>query len=407
MIEKIIISNYKSIRELELNLSKINVLIGPNNSGKTSILEGISSIGILFSNEYDCCDESLKISLPRMGDVEFNKIVHRFDKRRLIELGIVLRDTHKNRVSKIIGISPSKGTLKICYKDMCLLAECRQEGGEFTNKYIIKSSIGFSDERIDTIFTGTRNLITTGLPKEIASANEIINAVDRKIFFIPAERGTHELAHPVPEDLPTPEKSTIADAFNILYFIRYKTAFKDTIQIINSFLKPYNLEDVRTIPVPGKKYEVVVRDVLLNEDINIAQIGFGLNQLIPMLILLSYYPNGSLILLEQPGLHLHPRLQADFANLIEYIIKNKEHQLVIETHSEHILFNLLNLVAKKRIHKKDIKVYYVYKEDAETKIRALEITDYGTVVGGIPGFFETDFDTFMDWMKAVSERQSL
>ena len=402
MLEKTFISNYKSVKDLELSLSKINILVGPNNSGKTSILEGISLMRELFTSNYNCCEENLQLPVVRLNKVSYNKLVHGFKEDQLIKLGFIWRKD-KDKYKKIIGISPKKATLEVCFNSRCLVAECVQDERVITRYHLTVNSVA-AEEKSFNDYLWSKDISVFRVNEEISMANKTITGLAQKIFFITAERGTHQLYHPVPDNLPSPKDARIQDAFDILYFIRYKTSFTRTNKIINEFLKPYNFEDIRTLPVPGKKYEVVVKDTLLNNDINVAQIGFGLNQLIPILILLSYYPDESLILIEQPELHMHPRLQSEFAKLIEYASKTKRHQLVIETHSEHILFNLLNLVAKKRISKDDLRIYYVHKDGSETKVDALKITEHGTIEGGVPGFFETEFDTFLDWVQSISER---
>lgn len=65
-------------------------------------------------------------------------------------------------------------------------------------------------------------------------------------------------------------------------------------------------------------------------------------------------------------------------------------QLLITTHSEHLLYGFLNLIAKKKLKKEDITIYYFAKRNRKTEAKVLEIDENGRVKGGLPGFFEEE-----------------
>ena len=56
---------------------------------------------------------------------------------------------------------------------------------------------------------------------------------------------------------------------------------------------------------------------------------------------------------------------------------SKDNQLIIETHSENLLYGLLKEIRDKKINKDEIKVIYVYMENGESKIDELELNDKG------------------------------
>ena len=51
-----------------------------------------------------------------------------------------------------------------------------------------------------------------------------------------------------------------------------------------------------------------------------------------------------IISIEQPEVHVHPRLQADIGDLLLETVKEKGHQFLIETHSEHLVLRLQKLI---------------------------------------------------------------
>ncbi len=80
-------------------------------------------------------------------------------------------------------------------------------------------------------------------------------------------------------------------------------------------------------------------------EVNWCEAGFGNTQILPIVVELLLAPPGSLILLEQPELHLHPRAQAALGDLL-ILAAQRGMQVVIETHSEHLLLRLRRRLAE-------------------------------------------------------------
>ena len=78
----------------------------------------------------------------------------------------------------------------------------------------------------------------------------------------------------------------------------------------------------------GKNFRVTLKDV-----------GFGVSQVLPIIVQCIFSRNDT-ILIEQPELHIHPRLQADLADLFIYSMTERQNQLIIETHSEHLVLRI-------------------------------------------------------------------
>jgi len=81
------------------------------------------------------------------------------------------------------------------------------------------------------------------------------------------------------------------------------------------------------------------------------------------------------IILEEPEKALHASLQIKLAKLFSECSKNN--QLIIETHSENLLYGLLKEIRDKKITKEELKILYVYMENGESKIDELELNDKG------------------------------
>jgi len=98
---------------------------------------------------------------------------------------------------------------------------------------------------------------------------------------------------------------------------------------------------------------------------------------------------GTLLIAEQPEIHLNPRLQSVLAEFFAEIM-NRRVNLLVETHSEHLLLSVRRLVAEERLKAEDVAIYYVENMDGVSKIREVPVQANGHVSASDwpKGFFE-------------------
>ena len=123
-------------------------------------------------------------------------------------------------------------------------------------------------------------------------------------------------------------------------------------------------------------------------------VGFGISQLLPIVVQ-TLVGSDTTICIEQPEIHVHPRLQAEMADLfVEAVGDSRANQLIIETHSEHLMLRVQRHVERGRISPEDIAVLYVDTDEhgASTVLR-LRLDSDGSFIDEWPhGFFEERFD---------------
>lgn len=139
-------------------------------------------------------------------------------------------------------------------------------------------------------------------------------------------------------------------------------------------------------PISDRHYEVKVAHPQTGESQNIADVGFGCSQILPVLVAGFNRPRDSLLVVEQPELHLHPRAQAELANFFCEIAKNGV-QSVVETHSEHLILRLQSMVARGEIEPDAINIYYVWSPGEEKKVLQMHLKSDGTFRNPWPGGF--------------------
>ncbi len=121
--------------------------------------------------------------------------------------------------------------------------------------------------------------------------------------------------------------------------------------------------------------------------VNIADIGFGVSQIIPVIVQSYMMPPGSTLILEQPEIHLHPRAQAILADLLIERAKAGV-RFIVETHSEHLILRLQRRVAEKEIDKDKIRIYYFEMTKEGANIRLIRIDSTGQLLNFPKGFME-------------------
>lgn len=171
-------------------------------------------------------------------------------------------------------------------------------------------------------------------------------------------------------------------------------------KILESFsLKP--LADGR------KDYEVKVKKNKTSSEVLITDVGFGVSQILPVLVLCYYVPEGSIILLEQPEIHLHPSVQADLADVLIDVVMNRNVQIILESHSEHLLRRLQRRVAEGRISSDKVNLYFCRMDNGTSKIENLELDEYGSIKNWPPNFFGDEMGELSKMTKAAMKRKSL
>ena len=136
--------------------------------------------------------------------------------------------------------------------------------------------------------------------------------------------------------------------------------------------------------------------------VTLADVGYGINQLLPIIIEGIASQEGSIICVEQPEIHLHPRLQANIADLMIDTIANepgKRKQWIVETHSELLILRLQRRIREGKIKPEDISVLYVDPNDESTEgsaIIPLRMDENGDFIDEWPqGFFDESFNELM------------
>ena len=143
----------------------------------------------------------------------------------------------------------------------------------------------------------------------------------------------------------------------------------------------------------GDLFEVRLKDTrrrLGRKRVNVAlpDVGYGISQLLPFVVQ-SLVSKKQIISIEQPEVHVHPKLQADLGDLLAEAIQTKrDNQFIVETHSEHLILRLQRLVHEKKIKPIDVSVIYISRGSEGAKSQRLHLDKDGDFIDEWPnGFF--------------------
>jgi predicted ATPase len=163
---------------------------------------------------------------------------------------------------------------------------------------------------------------------------------------------------------------------------------------------------VEAIADNSNLYKVGVQKSLSSAKVLITDVGFGVSQILPVLVLCYYVPEGSIVLLEQPEIHLHPSVQSGLADVFIDAVKNRNIQIIVESHSEHLLQRLQHRIADQTLVPQDMALYFCESKKEGSTLTSLNVDLFGNIENWPKDFFGDDVGEMAAITRAVMKRQS-
>ena len=165
---------------------------------------------------------------------------------------------------------------------------------------------------------------------------------------------------------------------------------------VSSWLARMKVADKLEVRQQGRanRYELIIhRDGVAS---NLRDVGIGVSQVLPVLVVAYFAAPGSTIILEEPEIHLHPLAQAVLAELFVQVSQERKVQFIVETHSEHLFRRMQTLMAREEVTPDSVAMYFVeraaqpaaeHKTPSPATLRKLELDEFGRVKNWPDGFF--------------------
>jgi predicted ATPase len=187
-------------------------------------------------------------------------------------------------------------------------------------------------------------------------------------------------------------------------FTEFIAGWLKDLGVIHSF-------DVRPVSEGRKEYEVLIKTGASSPEVTITDVGFGVSQVLPALVLPFYCPANSVVWMEQPEIHLHPQVQAELADVYICAVKAREKnqprnvQLIVESHSEHFLNRLQRRVAEGTIQPEDVAIYFCRRTESGAELEPLRVNLLGDIENWPENFFGDEMADITARTVAASKRR--
>jgi predicted ATPase len=151
-----------------------------------------------------------------------------------------------------------------------------------------------------------------------------------------------------------------------------------------------------------KLNDLVLVDRRANTVVSHRDVGIGISQVLPVLVA-AYASSQKTLAMEQPEIHLHPKLQAELGDVfISSAVGPQKNLFILETHSEHLILRIMRRMRETAngelpehcppVRAEDVSILYVEPKGSSSIVRVLELDPQGDLLDPWPGgFFEEGF----------------
>jgi energy-coupling factor transporter ATP-binding protein EcfA2 len=386
------IENFKSLEKVAVAPKLVTVFIGPNGTGKSSIVQALA----LLKQSRGATGLNFSGSLFQFGD--FSDVVFLHETNRPlsfsltgtiegISMGGAQQTSHTTYAYRLVfdrqGIVRS--ALELHEPSLSPLNaewDRHQQSGGLTPVYSIGSDMGVIYEIQQKIgapaaFRELQRPVKTPaetIDRTTAWIQDILGTVVRalgQMYFVPSNRGFDRTGYGI---IPGPTTDFISSAgtteqsATLAGSLVYK---RELTEQLSDLMRRVTGVGIQVELMPGPQVTVrTSRDGFASVIVNA---GFGSNQLIMLLATLLDAPKGALVAIEEPEIHLHPRAQADLAQVLVETAVQEGKQLLLTTHSEHLVIGIMTNVAAGRLAADQLALYYVDRPQFATQLKLLPV----------------------------------
>lgn len=447
-INEINIENFKCFEGFKIETEKLTIFTGANSSGKSSLL--YSFLGPIQSEEFPI-QFSPNGKYVRMGD--YGDIVNQHDTskqikfaynyqsndidysietiwdedkiRKLPTLTYLLaktdfytieilkkykyhltfkyfvdkdprKDINSPEMMKELMFSIKKITKQYVKENKKETLKENEELDDFLTHFAApKKSIKFSFDKLEELNETLRKEGNYYLDNFFKGITSFFRNIDKKTNFISSFRLLPERTYY--ETSKTDLKIGKYGENYVDQIILWESIKSEKLQELKDIIRELGLfYDLKTVRLGGGRYELLVKSNKNGVWASITDVGFGISQFLPIIVADIQLGENSTLFIAQPEIHLHPSIQALFANYLINNINKKHKSYLVETHSEYLINRLRLEIVKGKFESKDVKTYYIENYGDKVKSHDIEFLKNGQIKNAPKSFFETYMMDSMD-----------
>ncbi len=161
-------------------------------------------------------------------------------------------------------------------------------------------------------------------------------------------------------------------------------------EAVKFWLKTFEIAegiDTEVRPRLGLEPHLKLPDV--GRTLDMTAVGVGVSQIFPVLVMGLHSPPGTVLLMEQPELHLHPALQQRLGDFLLACARSGR-QLIVETHSDHLISRLRRRIAEDETDelRKSLAIIFAERRAGRTSYRHVAVNRFGGIEEWPQGFFD-------------------
>ena len=418
---KLHIKNFRSIKQLDLEIAPITVLYGHNGTGKSSVLYAPLTLKNIVNNPIQHIQEFFNYGFTSLG--AFEEVVFDHNTNNELELGITIESPNENSGTDGFVIET-----EIDYRIACLndasgsfrigITEENRDVPEFSKDMLrAMLPVNYLDKRrnhelfgvsqSDKIFQwngiSTEDITPSPyddearLPPDLEyvseTAIEMLNlpsAELRGVSFVPLGRGFfqpwYSLGNQGYGEYTPPIEREVTDLLATNRHLEY--AVNQHMEMILN----RNFHIRADIGSSSNQFSLDSIDRKTGLGASLVNEGFGVNQLVYMLAKVLH-PDAGVVCIEEPEIHLHPSAIRRLARALADIVgENGDKRLIISTHSKQFIMSLLALVAEGTYSPDDLAVYLVTKDEKASEFHRQQVNENGQIEGGFASFIEGELE---------------
>jgi len=430
MLSKVKIGNFKSIKDLELELAPLTIFVGPNSSGKSNVLENIAILaqtkrlrGSIVRSLSGSLEYGELIQYPSTQDFPlFDFIAHKKDWSKFITFEIHTKDVEYHDIGYMYAFMPKDKEIQQAVfangKKLVEVGYLKVGESSWRKEFLYPEKfrrllrpIGDIENILDpTVFeyafmespdTDQEEEQIKRISFEVQEIVKKIETAVRDIYFISAIRG--EVRPAVEIGVGEPILGTHGEGLiEILSLILRRPEYEKISKKIIEWASKFGMEEIKA-GWWGKKFlSSDYIDPKLRTRLNMALASQGSRQILTIITQLFWSKPGSVIMIEEPEISLHIESQLELPKMFSDAI-NERKQVIVTTHSEHLILALKPLIVSGELKPEDVAIWHFEKTQEGTKAERLNLTDKGIVEGWIPSYVKAEGEIIKEWFRTLPE----